>query len=29
MDFWFDVIDWVGGYPYQYATRSGGREFCY
>ena len=20
MDFWFDVIDWVGGYPYQYAT---------
>ena len=21
MDFWFDVIDWVGGYPYQYATR--------
>ena len=22
MDFWFDVIDWVGGYPYEYATRS-------
>jgi len=21
MDFWFDVIDWVGGFPYQYATR--------
>jgi SAM-dependent methyltransferase len=21
MDFWFDVIDWVGGYPYEYATR--------
>jgi len=20
MDFWFDVIDWVGGYPYEYAT---------
>lgn len=22
MDFWFDVIDWVGGYPYEYATAS-------
>ena len=21
MDFWFDVIDWIGGYPYEYATR--------
>jgi 2-polyprenyl-6-hydroxyphenyl methylase/3-demethylubiquinone-9 3-methyltransferase len=20
MDFWFDVIDWVGGYPYEYAS---------
>jgi SAM-dependent methyltransferase len=20
MDFWFDVIDWIGGYPYEYAT---------
>jgi 2-polyprenyl-6-hydroxyphenyl methylase/3-demethylubiquinone-9 3-methyltransferase len=20
MDFWFDVVDWVGGYPYEYAT---------
>ena len=20
MDFWFDVIDWVGGYPYEYAV---------
>jgi len=20
MDFWFDVIDWVGGFPYEYAT---------
>jgi 2-polyprenyl-6-hydroxyphenyl methylase/3-demethylubiquinone-9 3-methyltransferase len=20
MDFWFDVTDWVGGYPYEYAT---------
>ncbi len=19
MDFWFDVVDWVGGYPYEYA----------
>jgi 2-polyprenyl-3-methyl-5-hydroxy-6-metoxy-1,4-benzoquinol methylase len=22
MDFWFDVIDWIGGYPYEYATSS-------
>lgn len=21
MDFWYDVIDWVGGYPYEYATQ--------
>jgi|GEM_PF-121131 len=20
MDFWFDVVDWVGGYPYEYTT---------
>jgi 2-polyprenyl-3-methyl-5-hydroxy-6-metoxy-1,4-benzoquinol methylase len=20
MDFWFDVIDWLGGYPYEYAS---------
>ncbi len=20
MDFWFDVIDWIGGYPYEYAA---------
>ena len=20
MDFWYDVVDWVGGYPYEYAT---------
>jgi 2-polyprenyl-6-hydroxyphenyl methylase/3-demethylubiquinone-9 3-methyltransferase len=20
MDFWFDVTDWIGGYPYEYAT---------
>lgn len=22
MDFFYDVIDWVGGYPYEYATKS-------
>jgi 2-polyprenyl-6-hydroxyphenyl methylase/3-demethylubiquinone-9 3-methyltransferase len=21
MDFWYDVIDWIGGYPYEYATQ--------
>lgn len=20
MDFWYDVVDWIGGYPYEYAT---------
>ena len=20
MEFWIDVVDWVGGYPYQHAT---------
>ena len=20
MDFWFDQMDWLGGYPYEYAT---------
>ena len=20
MDFFFDVVDWVGGYPYEYAS---------
>jgi len=20
MDFWFDVVDWIGGYPYEYTT---------
>lgn len=20
MDFWYDVIDWIGGFPYEYAT---------
>lgn len=23
MDFWYDVIDWLGGYPYEYAEASG------
>ena len=22
MDFWYDVIDWIGGYPYEYALPS-------
>lgn len=22
MSFWFDVIDWVGGYPYEYASKN-------
>jgi len=22
MDFWVDVVDWVGGYPYEYASRA-------
>ncbi len=22
MDFWYDVIDWIGGYPYEYAAPS-------
>jgi 2-polyprenyl-6-hydroxyphenyl methylase/3-demethylubiquinone-9 3-methyltransferase len=21
MSFWFDIVDWVGGYPYEYASR--------
>ncbi len=20
MDFWYDVIDWIGGYPYEYVS---------
>jgi len=20
MDFYYDVVDWIGGYPYEYAT---------
>jgi 2-polyprenyl-6-hydroxyphenyl methylase/3-demethylubiquinone-9 3-methyltransferase len=27
MDFWFDVIDWVGGYPYEYATSKDVEKF--
>lgn len=27
MDFWFDVIDWVGGYPYEYAAPTEVEQF--
>ena len=27
MDFWYDVIDWIGGYPYEYATSEQVRKF--
>ena len=27
MDFWFDVIDWIGGYPYEYATSHEIKQF--
>ncbi len=27
MDFWFDVVDWIGGYPYEYASRPKVQEF--
>jgi 2-polyprenyl-6-hydroxyphenyl methylase/3-demethylubiquinone-9 3-methyltransferase len=27
MDFWYDVIDWVGGYPYEYATPTAIQQF--
>jgi SAM-dependent methyltransferase len=27
MDFWFDVIDWVGGYPYEYAAPEEVKDF--
>jgi 2-polyprenyl-6-hydroxyphenyl methylase/3-demethylubiquinone-9 3-methyltransferase len=23
MDFWYDVVDWLGGYPYEYASETG------
>jgi len=28
MDFWYDVIDWIGGYPYEYATLQEIEIFC-
>jgi SAM-dependent methyltransferase len=27
MDFWFDVIDWIGGYPYEYAAPAEMEQF--
>jgi hypothetical protein len=27
MDFWYDVIDWIGGYPYEYASPAEVRAF--
>lgn len=27
MDFWYDVIDWLGGYPYEYASAGEIRTF--
>lgn len=27
MNFWYDVVDWVGGFPYEYATESQIVEF--
>ena len=27
MDFWYDVVDWLGGYPYEVATPQQLREF--
>jgi SAM-dependent methyltransferase len=28
MDFYYDVVDWVGGYPYEYATIGEMEEIC-
>lgn len=28
MDFYYDVVDWVGGYPYEYATIGEVEEMC-
>jgi hypothetical protein len=28
MDFYYDVVDWVGGYPYEYATIGEMEEMC-
>lgn len=27
MHFWYDIVDWVGGYPYEYASRSHVEQF--
>ena len=27
MDFWYDVIDWIGGYPYEYSSPQRVQEF--
>jgi SAM-dependent methyltransferase len=27
MDFYYDVVDWIGGYPYEYASRSEIEQF--
>ena len=27
MDFWYDVVDWLGGYPYEVATADELRAF--
>ena len=27
MDFYYDVVDWVGGYPYEYASMKEINEF--
>lgn len=28
MDFYYDIVDWVGGYPYEYATIAEIEELC-
>ena len=28
MSFWQDLIDWVGGYPYEYASIAEVEELC-
>jgi hypothetical protein len=27
MDFWYDVVDWLGGYPFEVASAAQLREF--
>ncbi|SVD73829.1 uncharacterized protein METZ01_LOCUS426683, partial [marine metagenome] len=29
MDFFFDVVDWVGGYPYEYASIKEFSKLCH